>query len=403
MPEQNTRSQSPEELFNQAISLHEQGSLQDAISLYQELLIHFPSAVLLHQNIALAFSDSGNYQTAHNHFQKAAELSPEEPSVQFSLAYSYKNIGELQQAAEIYQSLLQSDEAQPEILYNLGNCYKDLGNNESAISSYRKVLSLVPNHKSAINNLAFMLHKENQLEDAIDCYKLLLEIDSENISARYILSVLTGSDEIDCPPDTYIQEVFDSYSDHYDKSLVKDLEYCVPDKILSAFNSLGLTTRFSDVLDLGCGSGLAAETLSHLCLHFTGVDLSSKMLGLASDKNIYKELYCSPIEEFLANSDKQYDLLLAADVFAYFGSLKNVFRKARLAAHGKSIFSFSAEVNETYGYSVRKSGRFAHSVDYIEKSLQAAGWKSIYTEETGIRKERGEWINGVVVVAIPAV
>ncbi len=401
MPEQMSPTNTPEELFNHAVSLQETGSLQDAIEIYRELLSHFPSAVILHQNIALAYADSGNFQDAHDHSQKAAELSPNDPAVQFNLAYSYKNIGFPQQAAEIYESLLQSDTNQPEVLYNLANCYKELGKNEQAISSYQKVLSLVPDHKSATNNLAFILHKNDQLEDAIVCYKKLLEIDSENISARYILSVLTGEDVIECPPDTYIQEVFDSYSDHYDKSLVDDLEYCVPQKMLSALDSLGLISSLSTVLDLGCGSGLAAETLSPYCSSFTGVDLSSKMLSLASDKKLYHELYCSPIEAFLDTADKHYDLLLAADVFAYFGSLKNVFTKARSTAHSKTIFSFSVEINSSDGYTVRKSGRFAHSVEYVCDTLQTTGWKTIYNEQTGIRKERNDWINGLIVVAVP--
>lgn len=401
MSEHNIETQSPEDLFNTAVLLHEQEKFEDAVGIYRELLTHFPSAALLHLNIALAYSDMGENQTAHSHFQQAYKISPEDPSVQFSLAYSHKNMGEIAQACSLYESLLESNGEQPDVLYNLANCYKDSSNNRAAIELYRKVLLLVPDHKSAVNNLAFILHKENRIEDAIDCYKKVLEIDSENISAQYILSVLTGSNEIECPPDSYIQEVFDSYSDHYDKSLVQELEYCVPEKIQSAFASLELPAKFSQVLDLGCGSGLAAETFYNIADCFTGVDLSSKMLHLAAQKNLYHKLFCAPIEEFLDTTEQHYDLILAADVFAYFGSLENVFIKAKKAAHTDTVFAFSAEVNENEEFSVRKSGRFAHSVNYIENTLLQSGWKLLFKEETGIRKERGEWIQGVIAVAVP--
>lgn len=399
MSQQNTSYTNPEDLFNHAVSLHETGEIKEAIALYHELLKHFPSVAMLHLNLGLAYSDYDEGQKARDHLQTALELDPENPSIQFSLAYHLKNSGEIKDASKIYESLLVHDENQPDVLYNLANCYKDMADHDTAITTYRKVLSIDQTHKSARNNLSFLLHKENRIDDAISSYRKLLEIDSDNVSARYLLSALVGENSTEAPPDAYIQEVFDNYSDHYDKSLLDELEYCVPGKLKSAFLSLNITNGFNSVLDLGCGSGLAAETFADFSNCFTGVDLSSNMLGLAADKKLYQELYCASIEDYLDTTENTYDLVLAADVFAYFGSLDAAFTKVKNVSHGQTYFAFSAELNKEEGYQVRKSGRFAHSSQYIEETLQSTGWEIVFKDIAGIRKERGVWIEGILIIA----
>lgn len=38
------------------------------------------------------------------------------------------------------------------------------------------------------------------------------------------------------------------------------------------------------LLDLGCGTGLVAESLAHLCSHITGIDISPRMISIASKR-----------------------------------------------------------------------------------------------------------------------
>ena len=58
------------------------------------------------------------------------------------------------------------------------------------------------------------------------------------------------------------------------------------------------------------------------------------MIEVAQKKEIYQELYCSDIISFLENhSLKEYDWIIAFDVFCYFGDLKSVleyFKRSRV-------------------------------------------------------------------------
>ena len=53
------------------------------------------------------------------------------------------------------------------------------------------------------------------------------------------------------------------------------------------------------------------------------------MLQKASEKQIYDELVCCDALEFLADSEKGYDLVIAADFLVYVGDLEPLFSAIR--------------------------------------------------------------------------
>ena len=76
--------------------------------------------------------------------------------------------------------------------------------------------------------------------------------------------------------------------------------------------------KFGSVLDLGCGTGLAALPFRPFSDWVVGVDLSPAMLAQARKKGLYDRLIESEAMAFLAgepNTGARYHLMLAADVF----------------------------------------------------------------------------------------
>ena len=153
-----------------------------------------------------------------------------------------------------------------------------------------------------------------------------------------------------------------------------------------------------NVLDLGCGTGIAAERLKTLKNRFDGVDVAENMIKLARAKGVYQNLYVADIETFLQEHTLQsYDLVLAFDVFCYFGDLRTVLA----ALKGKEIW-FSAEAGDderAQDYYPTQSGRYKHKRAYIETVLKDLGFNIIRIFELQIRQENGADVKGFLVKA----
>ena len=122
-----------------------------------------------------------------------------------------------------------------------------------------------------------------------------------------------------------------------------------------------------------------------------GVDISEKMLQRAKEKGIYQELIKSDILTYLQNKP-QADLFIAADVFNYIGELLPIF---------KAIFpqklAFSTEnLQLEEDYALQPNGRFAHTPQYIKECLEKAGYKDIKSQETTLRTENGQTVQGTL-------
>ena len=99
-------------------------------------------------------------------------------------------------------------------------------------------------------------------------------------------------------------------------------------------------------LDVGCGTGACGPLFRNVSHTLMGVDLSRKMLALADARKAYDDLYVAPVEESLRKLVVKHtvDLVLAADVFPYFGELGAVFEAAAVALRGGGLFGFTTEL-----------------------------------------------------------
>ncbi|MCP4341884.1 MAG: tetratricopeptide repeat protein [Desulfobulbaceae bacterium] len=388
---------SPEELnqlFVKACEDHQNGLLDSAQSGYLHLLGYFSEAPLLHYNLGLVYYEQGDYEKSRNSFVRAAKLSPEDMDILFNLGLTQKKTGDLDGAIISYKRILEVDPTSIDTLYNLAGCYKDLRQHEKSIETYLEVLRLSPDHPSANNNLAYVYHLTGESERAVFYYKQVLQYKPDHQAAKHMLAALTHSDTTSSP-ESYVREVFDNYSPHYEQSLVVELEYCVPTTIRGLLDKgTKWKKTYEHGLDLGCGTGLSGEAFKDMVDVLDGIDLSQKMIDLAAAKKVYRKLYADNIVNFLKSSKESYDFYLAADVFAYVGDLAEMFSLLRENARQDVLFCFSSETDEGKGYRLQQTGRFAHAPAYIQEVAQAAGWNVVGSHKSSLRKEKDSWVQG---------
>lgn len=198
-------------------------------------------------------------------------------------------------------------------------------------------------------------------------------------------------------PAAFVEALFDQYAPAFEASLLDRLDYRAPTLLR---NALPTNIRFARMLDLGCGTGLAGLAFRDRCDWIGGYDISEGMLREAATKDIYDLLEKRDLSDLEIGTDS-YDLIVAADVFTYLGALERIVGWCAGALTPGGLLAFTVEAGED-PLTLRPSRRFAHSAGYVGGLLGTAGFETVEMSETVLRKDRGEDITGLIVIAANA-
>lgn len=392
-PQQQCSAEELKAQFFKACELQENNRQSDALRIYKELEKFFPDSPLLHFNMGLARYDLLEFTKAESHYLIAAQENPEDPDIHFNQGLNYRRLDKIRDAITSFTQAIECGDSSLDSVYNLALCHQDLGELEKAAKLYDIVLNKNPKHLPTLNNYAYLCHKSEDLNKAEKLYKQVLQLNPDHEAAQHMLNSLAG-----CTPDTapldYIETIFDNYAENFENNLLNDLAYQTPRELWQKYNILFPDSNRSQCLDLGCGTGLAAEAFMPCSSNFTGVDISDKILQVADSKNIYTKLIKNDILSFLEQDENAYDLIVAADVFTYMGNLEALFKACFKQSMVNGVMCFSVENTKEETFSLKDTGRFGHSPSYIKNLCQQTGWTVLSSHNSRLRQDRNEWIWG---------
>lgn len=381
-------------LYELGITRYSQGQQQMAIEQFQRVLAldntHWPAAY----NLGTAHLVQGDMTQAITAYRRAAQLNPQDADIHFNLGLACKKAGRLDEAMQSYFCAMEIAPDDAEVHYNLALVYKEMGCRDDAVASLEIAVALRPEFGAAHGNLGVLYLDQDRVAEAVACYRKLVELDHNAVSARHILAALTG-ETTTVAPSSYIAELFDSFSGHFEERLLVDLEYRTPWELKTLlFADPDGPSHFARLLDLGCGTGLVGQIFQEISACRVGVDLSPKMVEAAAAKKVYDQLVVAEIVTFLEQNQEPFDLIVAADVLIYVGELDRIFATLAkgLAKNGRVLFSTEQLAGQ--GYQLRQSGRYAHAFSYIAAVAARHGFCILATQAANIRKEKGKWITG---------
>ena len=389
----NPTSENVEIFFNHACTLHENGNPLEALNAYNKLLVILPDSSLLHFNCGLALFELEQFPDAETHYMKASELHYKDPDIHYNRGLNFRRLNDFQKAAQSFESAFKLGDSTVDTLYNLALCHQDMDEYAEAGRLYEIVLNADPEHLSSLNNYAYLSHKSGDTSKAKGLYSRLLKANPSHQAAKHMLDSLSGKTP-DTAPLEYVEDVFDNYAKTFENSLLKKLQYKTPTALKQLYDSLNAPRPASLCLDLGCGTGLAGIAFEPVFDECIGVDISNKMLGIASQKQIYKELIKDDIHHFLENSIDEYDIIIAADVFTYMGDLEDLFVQCASRVIDGGHFLFSVEESKANNFNLKTTGRFGHSATYIENLCKKTGWQVLEKKFSKLRQDKEEWIKG---------
>lgn len=147
------------ELLKTAFVHHQSGQLQEAQSLYEEILQRDPGQFDALQLFGVLFAQKGEQEKALGLFDRALLIDASRDALHRNRAKALFDLERWKEAAESYQNYLQFQPDDVEALTAMGECNFTLGHYEAARSAFQKAIEVNPQHLRAITALAF-LHEQ---------------------------------------------------------------------------------------------------------------------------------------------------------------------------------------------------------------------------------------------------
>ncbi|MBP5353378.1 MAG: tetratricopeptide repeat protein [Alphaproteobacteria bacterium] len=341
-------------------------------------------------NLADMAAEKHQFGEAEKYYQRAIELDPRNLRAHANYANMLCQSKRTLEALEQYRHAVIIAPQTPELSYNLSLILKTLEEYEQALDLMFHAFYLAPTHDDWALNIAETLitFYQKAPEKALKITENWYQKMPENIIVKHLWATLHQQpSEVSKEYNTLL---FNNFAATYEQTL-GNIHYNVVAKIAELYAPMK-----GRILDLGCGTGLVAAALKNNDNRFTGVDIAENMLAIARQKNIYDTLLQTDILSYLQGNKQPFDVIIAADVFCYFGDLQPILQ----ACHPTRLI-FSVEVEkEAEGYKIYPQGRYKHNPEAIEKLLTACGYTQIQKHPLILRQENGVDVDGMIFEAV---
>lgn len=261
-------------LLKRALELHRADRLEDAATIYRQLLTDNPgdadaahllglvclrkndveSAIRLiraaverdpdnpiyHGNLGNVFKDAGRPTDAIAAYRRALELRPGFAEIHNNLGYVLQASGMTEEGMGHYRKAITLRPADYRAHYNLGNALFLIGKSEEAIAAFREAATLNPQFPNTWDHLGTVLQRLGRHAEAEACFRRWTEVDPDSADAFHALALELQQQE-------RIDEAFDCY---------QRAVALRPDFLPAVASALWLAQRFCDWTATAAYSGL---------------------------------------------------------------------------------------------------------------------------------------------------
>jgi predicted TPR repeat methyltransferase len=376
---------------------------------------------------------AGNRAAAIEIYREIVGLEPGNLDGNYLLGSLLAEAGILDEAERYLKVAAEILPSSPYVWNNLGNVYLLRGDEDAALSAWAQALAVQPNLAEAWSNMGLIHHRRGHLDLAEECMKrstalrdtpyawsvlaaiaekkgrrdeaaaicrMILQNVPDHAESRFMLSRLDGA-PMSRTPEDMVRSMFDGYAKRFDRHLVEELQYRTPEQVGTMIDRHLRGRTFENVADLGCGTGLMGTVIGPRSRSIVGVDLSPKMLEVAATRSLYRRLVESEIVNFLHSDGDRFDLIIAADVLVYLGDLAPLFAAAARATASPAWFALSTErtaPDEPGDWVLRSTGRYAHSLGYLQRCCSASGWAVVDLDEAVLRNDASGPVLGNIIL-----
>lgn len=390
--------------FNLSLALRDQGRCNEAAAELRTLLTEQPNHVEASNALGCLYAQTEDRGEAEQCFRKALRAAPAHLGALMNLAniLSYKK--EWPEAMGLYRRVLELAPGNADAAINLGGALVVQERFNEALVVFNKVNSVTVANIEPYCQLGVQLgiafKRLAQPDLADQALNAVLRVSPHHDEAKFLLASLGRSVWPERAPSEHVVRIFDNYAEIFDEHLGK-LEYHIPDLLYQALENLLPRSMPIYTLDIGCGTGSCGGLFKPASHTLVGIDLSPKMIEKARSRGVYDELVVGDLVQELSMRVGLADLVLAADVFVYIGDLEQVFEATAKTLRVDGLFAFSVEsteIGEGDTYALRGSGRYAHSIDYIQALAARYNFSCLLCQKVCVRLEANQPITGAIYI-----
>lgn len=394
----------PNALHFLGILRHQQGDASSAARLIREAAERMPHEAGPWINLGNVLVENGDFEQASLAYQRAIDLAPASVQPFNNLGILHTRLRQWQQAEACFLHGLRMVPDSAYLHLNYSCMLQGSGRLREAVAHGMQSVSLDPKSATARKLLGMSYYLLGEEGNAIRTFQEWHELEPDNPEAVHHLAALGVGEVPARASDRYVEQLFDGFAESFDQQL-QSLGYRAPAVVHEAL--VGAAARLPGdavILDAGCGTGLCGALIRPLAKSLHGVDLSNGMLERARTRGLYDALHQAELTAFLRSVAEPYHAIVSADTLCYFGDLGDVLRAARnaLSADGLLVFTLEALTDSGQGFKLQFHGRYAHASSYVEQALAGAGFRLESIEQSVLRHELVEPVQGWVVVATPA-
>ncbi len=390
-----------DQIVQQAMRLHEAGRIQEAASIYQEVLRANPRHYMALYSLGFACAQTNQHEQAIVLFSEAIAVNARDPASWFQRGISLYRLGRNPESLHSFDRTLALQPGHYEALVNRAVVLLETGRPAQALASCDTALALQPNFPPALVNRGNALVALGQHEDGIAAYDVALALNpgaADIIENRENAEFQLGRASR-CPPG-YMRRLFDEFSVDYDLRMLDELGYRAHLHVRTLYDRVADDAKKpSRILDLGSGTGLAGEAFKDISNggYLEGIDLSPLMNDAARQRGLYDHLVLGDLEKYLAEPGEAFDLILAADTMIYIGDLAPSFAGVARRLQPGALYIFAVEAKDGDAWEQTAANRFRHSISYLREQATRAGLEFVDMMEAPLRNESGVPVVGYTI------
>lgn len=164
------------EVLAAAVQLHKQGYLDQAETLYLQLLKSIPRNVDALQYLGMLNGQRGNIDKAIQYFQETLAIAPQHFAALSNLGTALLDLKRFEEALALFDRAISVRPDMARIWLNRGSALHGLERTDEACQSYRRALEIQPDYVDAHIALAAISRGLGQLEEAAAGFSRALEL-----------------------------------------------------------------------------------------------------------------------------------------------------------------------------------------------------------------------------------
>ena len=178
-------------LGDQATVVKDEGSLHDAIRMYERALVNNPSNAEAMYSLGVALAEAGEIHRAMIAYESALRLRPYCAEAWNNLGVLHREQNNVERAVECYQRAVAINPHFAQALNNIGVVYTVQGLAQAALDALQRATISAPTYGIAHNNLGVLLRDTGDIPEALDAYQECARHlpDHRNAEQNYLLGL----------------------------------------------------------------------------------------------------------------------------------------------------------------------------------------------------------------------